>query len=440
MKCTHATNTILCGDITRRSLLLLLCLWLGRLSCISAETATETQETQEPETDGSVCINDSSDNGDMASLGNCMGGGSGAAAAAAAATSGRIGNKAILAIAKIAPGIWPTPEPFLFCAYHDDKYPAGDERMRAPRRGNGGDFDHSAPYRMYHGDRIPGFPQHPHRGFETITCTTTGTIDHSDSTGACGRYGDGDLQWMTAGKGIVHAEMFPLRHSDTTNTLELFQIWLNLPAARKMVEPHFTMHWAEDIQHVTDAGADDGVSGDVDVTVWAGELAGKRGLAPPPDSWAASADSHVAVWLLKMQSGSSITLPPCAGGAGINRRLYFFEGQTVEVEGMAKPLPAMSYVDLAAESAVKVTCPAGGGAPARLLMLQGRPIGEPIAQHGPFVMNTQQEIQQAFADYRRTQYGGWPWPDAGMVFPKEKGRFAKASAKSAEFYPPKKRD
>ena len=123
-----------------------------------------------------------------------------------------------------------TPDPFLFAVYHDDKYPPGDGQMRAPRRGDGADFNPSAEYRMYHGERVPGFPQHPHRGFETITATMEGLVDHTDSVGNAGRYGQGDVQWMTAGKGIVHGEMFPLVNDDAPNPLRLFQIWLNLPA------------------------------------------------------------------------------------------------------------------------------------------------------------------------------------------------------------------
>ena len=134
-----------------------------------------------------------------------------------------------------------TLDPFIFCVYHVDNYPAGDAQMRAPRRGNGQDFNPNAPYRMYHGDDIPGFPQHPHRGFETMTATLSGVIDHADSVGNAGRYGGGDLQWMTAGKGVVHGEMFPLVNSNGPNTLKLFQIWLNLPRKNKMVDPDFVM-------------------------------------------------------------------------------------------------------------------------------------------------------------------------------------------------------
>ena len=100
---------------------------------------------------------------------------------------------------------------------------------------------------MYHGTEVPGFPQHPHRGFETVTLARRGFIDHSDSLGATARFGRGDVQWMTAGAGVVHSEMFPLIDRDQPNPVELFQIWLNLPSADKSVDPYFTMLWDESI-------------------------------------------------------------------------------------------------------------------------------------------------------------------------------------------------
>ena len=136
---------------------------------------------------------------------------------------------------------------------------------------------------MYHGRRVPGFPSHPHRGFETVTYVRRGLIDHSDSLGAAARFGRGDTQWLTAGRGIVHAEMFPLFDEDAPNPLELFQIWLNLPAADKMAEPHFAMLWAEDtptLHHLDSAGLA------TDVTMIAGRLGDLEPPAPPPASWA----------------------------------------------------------------------------------------------------------------------------------------------------------
>ena len=315
-----------------------------------------------------------------------------------------------------------TPDPFLFAVYHNDAYPAGDERMQAPRKGNGADFDPSAPYRMYHGDRVPGFPQHPHRGFETITATMDGYIDHTDSLGNAGRYGHGDVQWMTAGKGIVHGEMFPLVHNDKPNNLRLFQIWLNLPSARKMSPPAFTMHWAPQINSFTSN------DGKTSVVVWAGELMGARGNPPPPASWASDPANEVGVWFLTMRPGASFTLPPAAAGRGVNRTLYFFEGDAASV-GSSTNLTRHSAVTLDASSPADLSVPAGAGKDTLFLVLQGKPIGEPVVQHGPFVMTSRQEIMQAFSDYQETRFGGWPWPEDSVVFPRDKGKFALVDGK-----------
>ncbi|HEY4377085.1 MAG TPA: pirin family protein, partial [Acidimicrobiales bacterium] len=153
---------------------------------------------------------------------------------------------------------WPTIDPFLFCVHHDDAYPAGDERL-APAaslegRDIGADFEGIDGWRMYHGEVVPGFPSHPHRGFETVTFVRQGFIDHADSLGAAARFGTGDTQWVTAGAGVVHSEMFPLLRRDAPNPVELFQIWLNLPAKDKLVEPHFTMLWDRTIPRLEAPG------------------------------------------------------------------------------------------------------------------------------------------------------------------------------------------
>ena len=139
---------------------------------------------------------------------------------------------------------WATVDPFLFCVHHLDRYPQANEHMgpdaSLEARDIGMDFAGADGWRMYHGSTVPGFPQHPHRGFETVTYVRQGVIDHSDSLGATARFGRGDVQWLTAGGGIVHAEMFPLLDRSGPNPCELFQIWLNLPAEDKMVDPYFT--------------------------------------------------------------------------------------------------------------------------------------------------------------------------------------------------------
>jgi redox-sensitive bicupin YhaK (pirin superfamily) len=328
-------------------------------------------------------------------------------------------SESILQAFRIGELHWPTLDPFLFCAHHVDHYPAGNDQLGvepAQLRGRklGSDFQARDGWRMYHGEIVPGFPQHPHRGFETITLARRGFIDHSDSLGATARFGEGDIQWMTAGAGIQHAEMFPLIQPEADNTGELFQLWLNLPARNKMVEPHFAMHWSENqprVQVVDEEGPN------TEILVAAGVLAGQKGAAPPPYSWAADPDNEVALWSIRMDAGARFTLP--AAGAGLNRVLYFFEGRSLKVAG--KKMPVMVGLQLASDVAVELR---NGSEDAELLMLQGKPIGEPVAQHGPFVMNTRAELQQAVDDYRRTRFGGWPWSRQDPVHPRDKGRFA----------------
>jgi redox-sensitive bicupin YhaK (pirin superfamily) len=310
---------------------------------------------------------------------------------------------------------WQTADPFLFCVHHDDAYPEGNAQM-GPKpsllkgRHMGNDFDGLGGWRMYHGEVVPGFPEHPHRGFETVTIARQGYIDHSDSLGATARFGQGDVQWLTAGRGINHSEMFPLVNEKEPNPLELFQIWLNLPKAGKMVAPYFSMQWGEKVPKVT--------QGKTEVTLIAGELGGKKALPPPPDSWASKPESDLAIWTLKMAPKAQWTLPPAKKGT--NRTLYFFRGKTIVIGG--EEVNLKQGVELVPDVEVLLE---NGDVEAELLLLQGRPIGEPVAQYGPFVMNTREEIQQAFEDYQRTQFGGWPWDSRDPVHARKETRFAK---------------
>ena len=315
---------------------------------------------------------------------------------------------------------WQTIDPFLFCVHHVDHYPEGNEHMGPAAslagRQIGSDFGNKDGWSMYHGQTIPGFPSHPHRGFETVTIVRQGHIDHSDSLGATARFGPGDVQWLTAGKGIVHCEMFPLRHQDKPNPCELFQIWLNLPASLKMTEPHFTMLWNEQIHKVHHAD-EQGLH--TDVVVVAGSLDEARGLPPPPDSWASQPDADLAIFTIRMQAGARWTLPR-AQHADTRRQLYVFQGNGLDMSG--QQVANRHVAEVNTQQDLLIT---NGDQISELLMLQARPIGEPVAQYGPFVMNTQAEIHQAFADYRRTEFGGWPWKGSDPVHPREAGRFAK---------------
>ena len=320
---------------------------------------------------------------------------------------------------------WETLDPFLFCVYHDDAYPEANADM-SPKaslagRDMGQDFSRKDGWSMYHGNSVPGFPGHPHRGFETVSIVRKGLIDHSDSLGATARFGEGDVQWLTAGKGIVHAEMFPLLNEDADNRMEMFQIWLNLPAASKMAPPHFKMFWSENIPSVVDKDAQGRAT---HVSVVAGKLqsaaAGKaiNPLTPPPDSWAARAAADLAIWTLRMEPGAAWTLP--AASKGSNRMLYFFKGQSVSVGGQA--VNSNGAIELQADLAVELI---NGDSVSEFLVLQGQPIGEPVVQYGPFVMNTQAEIMQTMQEYQRTQFGGWPWGDHAPTHGRDPARFAR---------------
>jgi redox-sensitive bicupin YhaK (pirin superfamily) len=327
--------------------------------------------------------------------------------------------EAILAVNRLG-FPWRTADPFIFCVHHDDRYPAGNERLGPATslagRNLGSDFEGKDGWRMYHGDVVPGFPQHPHRGFETVTVVRRGLLDHCDSLGAAARYGGGDVQWLTAGKGILHAEMFPLLNRVGGNPLELFQIWLNLPSANKMVDPHFSMLWNPTIpRHVVT----DGEGNPTELTLVAGRYGDAKAPAPPPRSWASGAGTDVAIWTIKMAPGARFTLP--AARAGTNRSLYFFRGSALRAAGRA--IPPYHQIELRPE--LDVTLESGALDEAELLLLAGRPIAEPVVQHGPFVMNTRDEIRQAYADYQRTQFGGWPWKSDDPVHPREQGRFAR---------------
>lgn len=313
---------------------------------------------------------------------------------------------------------WETLDPFLFCVHHEDKFPKGNDEMgpavSISGRNIGNDFIIKDGFRMYHGKKVPGFPGHPHRGFETITIVREGYVDHADSMGAAGRYGNGDVQWMTAGKGVQHSEMFPLIYKDKENPLELFQIWLNLPKKSKFAEPHFKMFWKEEVPKYIGI---DAAGNEIKIEIIAGNLFGLNAPAPPPASWAADPKNEVAVWNIHLSPNAQLTLPKAS--SGVNRTLYFYVGDEIKIAEKS----IKKYHSVEVEADVDLTIK-NYNHESKILVLQGRPINEPVIQYGPFVMNSKEEIQQAFEDYHRTQFGGWPWPKLDQVHERNSGRFA----------------
>lgn len=311
----------------------------------------------------------------------------------------------------------PVKNPFIVFFHHKDLFPKGNGKGEPvhylPDRRLGEDFNHSSPWRMYYGDKVPGFPVHPHRGFETITVMVEGFADHFDSKGSKGRYGEGDVQWMTAGAGVQHSEMFPVLSEEKENPMELFQIWLNLPKSGKFAEPDYKMFWNEKVPVVKEqiAGAN------TTVRVISGTYKGVEPLTPPVASWAYNKENHVGVWFIKMEPGAEFVIPKVS--PTLSRMLYYNEGEKIWIEGTE--LAVKYYAELDGNEDIHIK---NGEKESHLLLLEGEPINEPVAAYGPFVMNTRAEIQDAFVDYEKTEFGGWPWDRKDPINPVDSGRFA----------------
>jgi redox-sensitive bicupin YhaK (pirin superfamily) len=318
-------------------------------------------------------------------------------------------------------GRMPLRDPYIIGMHHYDQYPKGNGKMGPDAdlsdRNLGSDFDPNLPWRMYHGQQVPGFPHHPHRGFEIVTIVPEGFADHFDSKGSTGRYGDGDVQLMSAGRGVLHAEMFPLVYDDQPNPLRLFQIWVNMPGKNKLTEPDYKMIWRDDVPQETFT-SDNGAKYSVKVVL--GNYEGVQAVAPLKNSWAADPAHHMGIATIKLEPHAVFSLP--AKSATMNRFVLFYHG-----EGMLKvedrEMRINDFADLAGGEEITFT---NGELPSEIIILEGEPIGEPVAAYGPFVMNTEQELQEAFKEYRATEFGGWPWGETelDLVHPKDAGRFA----------------
>lgn len=308
---------------------------------------------------------------------------------------------------------WPTQDPFIFCAFHADNYPGSNDEQGPNEtlagRNIGQDFSNKDGWSMYHGQKVPGFPAHPHCGFETITVVTKGYIDHADSLGSTGRFGEGDAQWMTAGKGVLHSEMFPLL-DPVENPLELFQIWLNQPHKDRGVDPHYKMFWKDDIPIFEQDGTK--------ITIIAGNYSDVQAITPSPNSWAIDPLNEVQVWRVELAPGSTFKIPAVEGAA--NRSLFFFEGETATIGD--ENLESGHGTDLV--TATEITVSNSGQENAFFLFLQGRPIQEEFIRNGPFIAANRTEMHKVVSEYQRTQFGGWEWDTSGPVFGSEKKRFS----------------
>ena len=230
-------------------------------------------------------------------------------------------------------------------------------------------------------DYIAGFPDHPHRGFETVTIMLAGRMRHRDSVGNVGLLESGSVQWMTAGRGIIHSEM----PEQEQGRMAGFQLWVNLAARDKMQPPAYRDVPPEGVPSFT-------VEGGAQVRVVAGHSHGVDGAVRRETT-------EPLVLDLTLPAGAGIDVPIPGGH---NAFVYVHGGTTVEVGGAEVASERMAILGNDAQAdGVRLAAPADAPQPARLLLVAGRPLREPIAQYGPFVMNTVQELQQAVSDYQR---------------------------------------
>lgn len=250
-------------------------------------------------------------------------------------------------------------------------------------------LDYAAPRSFAASSQQRGVGEHPHRGFETVTFAIQGEIAHRDSGGGGGTIGTGGCQWMTAGRGVVHEELFSEAFSNAGGLFEMVQVWVNLPARHKMTEPKYQGFAAKDIPVVE-------LSDGIRVRVFAGELAGVRGPC----------ETHTPIHVYDVLASTGAVNSPSdrltrlAVPKGSNTLVLVLRG-CVDVgqnEIQAGELGFLSRDEELVEMVLK-------GAEARCLVLAGVPIGEPFAAYGPFVMNTREEIEQAMADYRDGKMG-----------------------------------
>ena len=246
-------------------------------------------------------------------------------------------------------------------------------------------LDYAGPYNFAPSDTPRGVGQHPHRGFETVTIVYEGEVAHRDSTGAGGTIGPGDVQWMTAASGILHEEFHTPEFSKRGGTLDMVQLWVNLPAKEKMTDPKYQEFAPERIPVVhPEAG--------VDVKVIAGNVDGTQGPIVQP-----ATDPLYLDITLAPDRAWTYALPE-----GHNAFAYVFEGAvTVGEQDAARDVARQELAVLGGGEQLHLSAGSEG---ARLILVAGRPLREPVMRHGPFVMNTRQELMQAFVDFQEGKF------------------------------------
>jgi redox-sensitive bicupin YhaK (pirin superfamily) len=213
---------------------------------------------------------------------------------------------------------------------------------------------------------------------------------------------------------VQHAEMFPLLNKEK-NPFEIFQLWLNLPKKSKKVNPYYKMLWSADIPKIKSTDESGNIT---EINLIAGNLNGQKALPPNPDSWASDPKNNVQILTIKLNPNAKFSIKGI--NEGITRTLYFYRGNSIAINDTEINVKRLIHLNSTEDIHIE-----NSSETAYLFFLQGKPINEPLVQHGPFVANSQEEIQEVMQEYRKTQFGGWPYKTNEPVHDKNKGRFAK---------------
>ena len=307
---------------------------------------------------------------------------------------------------------WDTEDPFIFASHHEDDYPHGNRQQAPPLeeirgRDLGRDYEMRFGYRMYHGKVVPGFPMHAHWGYETVTLAEKGFVDHHDTEGVQGRFGFGDVQWVSASSRYEHNEMYPLTEQEGRNPNDITQIFVNLPLELKNRENTVTTVWREEIPVVEGDGWT--------AKVICGSFGGESATSPNGLSWS-HGDNGVRIVRFVMEPGSKLGIDPAVEGA--SRNLYYVSGKDATVMGV--PVEAENRVKILENRVVSID---NGEEPSVFWLLEGRPIGQKMASFGPVYLPTLKEVRAGLDEIRLNEYEEWPWGVIDRAQPVGTGRF-----------------
>ncbi len=307
---------------------------------------------------------------------------------------------------------WDTEDPFLFASHHEDDYPKGNKQQAPPLAEIGGrnlgrDYEKRLGFRMYHGKVVPGFPMHAHWGYETFTYAHIGLVDHFDHAGTCGRFGNGDAQWVHASSRYSHNEMYPLADQEERNPNDITQIFVNLPISMKNRANSVATVWSDDIPVVSGNGWS--------AKVFCGRLGDADVKAPAADSWA-DGEHGVRIVRIEMEPEAEMTIDPAAEGA--NRNLYVISGAGIGVSGADVPCNSRAKLLETGEIVIR-----NGSEPTVAWLLEGRPIGEKMAMFGPVCLENIDQVRAGLDEIRVNEYKEWPWTYVDQAQPLGTERF-----------------